>query len=798
MFIAFPLIVVGMDRIIKNKGYALYVLSTAWVATAGMPFVVYTVPFVVVFAIIRVYYCYKGHFWKNLGKYFLRGSLFTVLALCMTGVPLYIFFTDYFTGMRVSDGIPVDIAQLLIPSFEYFKESFISFSSDNPTGVAGIIMICLMYIVTSYSAKKEEKTFCVVMMLLVVSPFIRYGLNVFQYDICRWGFVTAALICFNAVSSLPKLLHADKTERRMFLFVMAVYVLSITLKTKAFPMLFMFAMILVNAVPALRSGFIKLVNNGEKALVQAYRKKSKVLLITGAVIFFALIIAVVVILGYKHYVIIESLLIAAAVVVAIMFIASIKDLKAFSSVLLIASILVSGIFHTSNAELTSYKVQSAYRIQVASGLEKAENTFDRTANFTNDCVILKLDRTDELFGSNEEITEQETAPREDDKYIYYEDDPYINNALRYGIAEPTVFKSNVNGDFMRFMRRCGQDALSLYSQVDTGGFSGKEVMYSLFGVDKGYSQFLCEDFYGIPLVETCVSEDEEYIFVYENKYALPAGVTYDRFSGEKEFLSYNPAELPFAMMDSIYLEGYETSAYNGRTYSSKCDFSLKQESRGVTSFDVECFDNYINIESDISGCFLYINFEGVRAATYEDSRHDVFSIDMGDRTYNYYIHNSNGNWPWQYSTDSYTLSLGFQKENPGEIYFIAPFEFETVTLYAVPEEVYISAYEDRTAEILENVEVSTNTVTGDITVSSDKVLSVNMLYSKGWTAYVDGEKTPVYKANGLFLGIPLTAGSHNIKLVYRSPGFYEGIALSVAAVLVLVVIKIIDRKKKTA
>ena len=171
---------------------------------------------------------------------------------------------------------------------------------------------------------------------------------------------------------------------------------------------------------------------------------------------------------------------------------------------------------------------------------------------------------------------------------------------------------------------------------------------------------------------------------------------------------------------------------------------------------------------------------------------------MGDRTYNYYIHNSNGNWPWQYSTDSYTLSLGFQKENPGEIYFIAPFEFETVTLYAVPEEVYISAYEDRTAEILENVEVSTNTVTGDITVSSDKVLSVNMLYSKGWTAYVDGEKTPVYKANGLFLGIPLTAGSHNIKLVYRSPGFYEGIALSVAAVLVLVVIKIIDRKKKTA
>ncbi len=42
--------------------------------------------------------------------------------------------------------------------------------------------------------------------------------------------------------------------------------------------------------------------------------------------------------------------------------------------------------------------------------------------------------------------------------------------------------------------------------------------------------------------------------------------------------------------------------------------------------------------------------------------------------------------------------------------------------------------------------------------AGDRILSVNLLYSDGWTAYVDGEKAPVYKANGLFLGIPLTEG----------------------------------------
>ena len=250
------------------------------------------------------------------------------------------------------------------------------------------------------------------------------------------------------------------------------------------------------------------------------------------------------------------------------------------------------------------------------------------------------------------------------------------------------------------------------------------------------------------------------------------------------------------MMDSVYLEGYETGEYNGKTYSEECAFTLRQELRGETIFGIECYDNYITPETDLSGKFVYLSFEGVDCHTYEGAKTEIFTISTGDINHNYLVHNSNSNWEWKYYSDYYTFSLGFCEENIDEISFISPFEFESVKLYAVPEEVYTAAYENCTSEILENMEITTNTVTGDITVSSDKVLCVNMCYSDGWTAYVDGEETPVYKANGLFLGIPLTEGSHSVRLSYRTPWLYEGMAVSAVSFVAVIAIKLIEKRRK--
>lgn len=58
---------------------------------------------------------------------------------------------------------------------------------------------------------------------------------------------------------------------------------------------------------------------------------------------------------------------------------------------------------------------------------------------------------------------------------------------------------------------------------------------------------------------------------------------------------------------------------------------------------------------------------------------------------------------------------------------------------------------------------------GSITLSKDKMLFFSMPYDKGWTAKVDGKETALQKVNVGFTGLMLTAGTHEVELIYYTP-----------------------------
>ena len=59
-------------------------------------------------------------------------------------------------------------------------------------------------------------------------------------------------------------------------------------------------------------------------------------------------------------------------------------------------------------------------------------------------------------------------------------------------------------------------------------------------------------------------------------------------------------------------------------------------------------------------------------------------------------------------------------------------------------------------------------------------------YYPGWRAYVDGVDTPIYQANYLFRAVPLNAGDHEVRFVYRPRTFAVGAALSLAILSALI------------
>ena len=58
---------------------------------------------------------------------------------------------------------------------------------------------------------------------------------------------------------------------------------------------------------------------------------------------------------------------------------------------------------------------------------------------------------------------------------------------------------------------------------------------------------------------------------------------------------------------------------------------------------------------------------------------------------------------------------------------------------------------------------------------------------KGWYIYVDGKKVDYEEVYDTFIGIHLNKGSHEIKMVFYSPGIVIGSIMTLAGISILCV-----------
>ncbi|MFR9098665.1 MAG: YfhO family protein [Anaerostipes hadrus] len=72
--------------------------------------------------------------------------------------------------------------------------------------------------------------------------------------------------------------------------------------------------------------------------------------------------------------------------------------------------------------------------------------------------------------------------------------------------------------------------------------------------------------------------------------------------------------------------------------------------------------------------------------------------------------------------------------------------------------------------------------------TDDRILCIPFAYSKGWKATDNGKSVKVSKVNGMFCGIVLKSGTHNIKLNYTTPGLKIGACISLISLIILIVI----------
>ena len=100
-------------------------------------------------------------------------------------------------------------------------------------------------------------------------------------------------------------------------------------------------------------------------------------------------------------------------------------------------------------------------------------------------------------------------------------------------------------------------------------------------------------------------------------------------------------------------------------------------------------------------------------------------------------------------------------------------------------------------EMVHGVELSRRgaELSGEVTVDDDsRMLMVSLPYSKGWTAYIDGDAASAEKVLGGLMGFPAATGTHKVVLKFVPPGLYAGMVVSTGSVLILVIYGIMTKR----
>lgn len=82
-----------------------------------------------------------------------------------------------------------------------------------------------------------------------------------------------------------------------------------------------------------------------------------------------------------------------------------------------------------------------------------------------------------------------------------------------------------------------------------------------------------------------------------------------------------------------------------------------------------------------------------------------------------------------------------------------------------------------------SISIEGNTIFGSYYAEDDSTIFLSIPYDEGWQAYVDGNPVCIKELGQIFMGLEVAAGSHEILLVYTTPGLYLGAGLSLTGII---------------
>lgn len=284
------------------------------------------------------------------------------------------------------------------------------------------------------------------------------------------------------------------------------------------------------------------------------------------------------------------------------------------------------------------------------------------------------------------------------------------------------------------------------------------------------------------------------ITLYKNKYALPFAYAYDSYMTEQQYEQLNGIGKEQAMLAQIILNQHpadkEIQHKEQRNGPDIQTISLP-ETRISSPKGKKYADITVPVEKDKETYLYFKNLVYHGKKNGDDKfiltgRKGTKGILVTQNDVQQKIHIQSTFNPYYFGRKDYIVKINHQTSKAKEkvrLNFLSPgeYEFDDISLITVPKKDVLARLKERKENSMKQIQYEGNHFRGVYHAKKDQILCVTIPYSKGWKATVNGNRTKIYKANGMFMGIIMKKGTQSVKLDYETPGLKIGAWISLVA-----------------
>lgn len=758
--IYFPLLILGIEKIINKKRPYLFIITVAICAMCNFYFFYIMVLASVIYVVTRILILYHKNI-KEAANIVLRIALSSVLGVVLSAViflpMLYVFLHNPRTSVQYGQHIFFNLDYYTrLPRM--FITSHTSYSTCICFAVPTLLAIFLMY----YNRKKYQLTKILFILCIIFISFPIFGkiFNGYAYISNRWTFMFALLCSYILVMMWQNLMNLS-TKENSFLFICTVVYASVCFFLEYSRAENVFAQLIIAFILL----FILLYLSDTTAIITYKRKQQLTLLLV--------LVSIVINSFWKNspnesneasaYMELSQLALNTNETAAIASSAESDGIDDFYR--------YSGRDLTENANMIAkisstqyfWSLINPYIEEYRRKLDIFENRSCNPSNYDDRAALNSLSSV-----------------------LYYSTKQSDSNPLPYGFTYVSTSDGSPNGQpsyniyrndyalpltytYSNYMDLNSWDALS---SVEKEEAMLKSVVLPEAATHTSKTEPELSS-YELPFTITCDNNEISYqnnTFITTSEYTS-ATITFDGVPNSETFLTVSDMQFKETSIYDLYYGDASLDPYD--LYNDEKWNSLDYVTQSKIKKDKLYWSDMVHEKASIT-------------LTSSDNENKLLQYYTND----YSFYNGRHDFAACFSTSENGLTSIKLSLNSRGVY-----TFDSIKIICQPMDNYASQIEDLKSITLQNMDIGTDSVTGTISLENPGLLCFSIPYSAGWSAYVDGRETKIYQANIMHMALDLDAGTHEIRLVYRTPFLLEGICVSLCGIVILIIFIIFNERK---